>query len=188
MALRPGRRARPGSAGGGGQRLPNFGKSLGIGLFFWGLYEPMNGLLIVSGICVTALSLYLGNRTQFGRPGRPIFEEEFVREPDGSFKNYKLRLKLTKLEILLYVSGFSLLLLGLRGSMNWYLIAAGILLTWVTQLYGNSLWFGSSAIGFSDSLSPAYEKLKNIGDEVRGEDLSSAGSKMAFATSQAAAL
>jgi hypothetical protein len=153
----------------GGQRLTGLGTSVGIGLFFWGLYEPMNGLLIVLGTCVTALSLYLRNRTQFGRPGRPIVEEEFVRAPDGSYKNYKFRLKLTKLEILFYVAGFSLLLLGLRGSTNWYVIAAGILLTWITQLYGNSLWFGSSTIGFSDSLSPAYERLKRIGDEVRGE-------------------
>ena len=72
--------------------------------------------------------------------------------------------------------------------MNRYLIAAGILLTWATQLYGNSLWFGSSAIGFSDALSPAYEKLKKLAMRSEARVLSSAGSKMAFATSKAAAL
>jgi hypothetical protein len=153
----------------GGSRLTYFATAIGCAMFFWGLYEPMNGPLIVLGAAVVAASFFLRNRTQFGRPGRPLVEEEFVRQPDGSVKDYKLRMRLSKLEILLHATGLLLVLLGVVRSINWYLILSGILLAWTAQLYGNRLWFRSSTIGFSDSLLLAYEKLRNIGDEVRGE-------------------
>jgi hypothetical protein len=129
----------------------------------------MNGTLIALGAAVVAVGFLLRNRTQFGRPGRPLVEEEFVRQPDGSIKKYKLRMRLGKPEILLYATALLLVLLGVVRPLNWFLIISGILLAWTAQLYGNRLWFGSSTIGFSDSLSLAYEKLPNIGDEVRGE-------------------
>ncbi len=153
----------------GGQRVTDYGAYIGIALFFWGLYHSLNALLIVPGIAIAAICLYLRDRTQFGAPGRPIFEEEYVRQPDGSYTNYKLRLKLTKFEIFLYVVGLFLIVYGVEKSMNWFLIVSGILLICVSQLCGNWWWFQGNDVGFSDSLSPAYEKLRTIGDEVRGE-------------------
>jgi|HubBroStandDraft_6_1064221.scaffolds.fasta_scaffold1119623_2 hypothetical protein len=48
----------------------------------------MNGWLIVLGSCVTALSRYLRNRTQFARPGRPIFVEiQRIQASHGSAKS-----------------------------------------------------------------------------------------------------
>jgi hypothetical protein len=129
----------------------------------------MNGLLIIAGIAVAAVGLYLRERTQFGRPGRPIVEEEFVRQADGSIKHYKFHLKLTKLEILALAAGFFLIVTGLGRPMKLFYIGSGILLVWMAQLYGNWLWFGNIGIGFSDSLSLAYEKLRKVGDEARGE-------------------
>jgi hypothetical protein len=152
-----------------GSRLPTFTALIGYVLALWGAHQPVSGMLILLGAVIFALSLFLGYRTQFGRLGRTIVEEEYVRQPDGSISNYKFRLKLTKLEIFMYVTAFLLVLLGLRGTMNWLLISGGVLLICATQLYGNYKWFGSSTIGFSDSLSLAYEKLRNIDDEVRGE-------------------
>jgi hypothetical protein len=128
----------------------------------------MNGLLIIAGIAVAAVGLYLRERTQFGRPGRPIVEEEFVRQADGSIKHYKFHLKLTKLEILALAAGFFLIVTGLGRPMKLFYIGSGILLVWMAQLYGNWLWFGNIGIGFSDSLSLAYEKLRKVGDEARG--------------------
>jgi hypothetical protein len=153
----------------GGARLSDHIVFVGVGLFFWGLYDPMNGLLIISGIAVAVVGLYLRERTQFGRPGRPIVEEEFVRQADGSIKHYKFHLRLTKLEILAWAAGFFLIVAGLDRTINLFYIGSGILLVWMAQLYGNWLWFGNIGIGFSDSLSLAYEKLRKIGDGVRGE-------------------
>jgi hypothetical protein len=151
-----------------GNRLPTFTALIGSVLALWGAHQPVNGMLILLGAAIFAFSLFLGYRTQFGRLGRTIVEEDYVRQPDGSISNYNFRLKLTKLEIFMYAAAFLLVLLGLRGTMNWLLISTGVLFICATQLYGNYMWFGSSTIGFSDSLSPGYEKLRNIGDEVRG--------------------
>jgi hypothetical protein len=152
-----------------GSRLSTFAALIGYVLALWGAHQPVNGMLILLGAVIFAFSLFLGYRTQFGRLGRTIVEEEYVRQPDGSISSYKFRLKLTKLEIFMYITAFLLVVLGLRGTTNWLLISVGVLLVCATQLYGNYMWFGSSTIGFSDSLSLAYEKLRNIGDEVRGE-------------------
>jgi hypothetical protein len=155
---------------GGQQRLPDYATTIGVVLSFLGLYDSFNIPLIVSGIVLVVVSFFLRDRTQFGQPGRPLFQEEYARQPDGSFTNYKLRLMLTKPEIFLYAVGSLLVFFGVKKSpYDWFLIVAGLVVFCLVQLYGNSIWFGRNDLGFSDSLSLAYEKLPSIGSEVRGE-------------------
>ena len=154
---------------GGGERSIGLGSTIGAVFLVWGAYAA-NVLLILGGAAVSVLAWYLGTHTQLAAFGRPFFQEEFIRHPDGSRSGYKLRLEMTNLEIFFHLCGFGLAILGvLRTPMSLFLIAAGLLIVWTTQLYGNWRWFQGTKVGPVDSLLAAYEKLTSVGSEVRGD-------------------
>lgn len=147
-------------------RFPDVLLMAGVALFFWGLYsEPMNLILVVGGAAVTTVALVL--MRQRSTTARPILEEEITRAPDGSVQSRKLRLKLTKVEILFYTLGIVLVFLGAGHSINAPLLGAGLAVIFTVQVLGNWRWSGKLDVGVTDPLSLAYAKLQKVGDEVR---------------------
>ena len=149
-------------------RFPDVLLMAGVALFFWGLYsEPMNLILVVGGAAVTTVALVL--MRQRSTTARPILEEEITRAPDGSVQSRKLRLKLTKVEILFYTLGIVLVFLGAGHPINAPLLGAGLAVIFTVQVLGNWRWSGKLDVGVTDPLSLAYAKLQKVGDEVRSD-------------------